>query len=407
MIPIDERALIQSVTELIEVRSDRGEESEAQRRMADWMNEFGLEVDCWDIDFASLCRHPAYTVEIERNEGLGLVGTLSGEGGPSLILNGHIDVVPPGERKTWSETGPWEGSERNGRLYGRGACDMKAGLLAGLFAMKACRDAGVRPAGDVHLWSVIGEEDGGAGTLATIERGHRADAAVIMEPTRLAVIPSQAGALSFRITVPGMSAHGALRGEGVDAIEKFYPILTALRTLEAERNRNVSDPMFESFDLPFALSIGTVRAGNWPSSVAESLVCEGRYGIATDENSKEAVVQFENAIALAARADAWLRAHAPIVEWWGARFEPARTDTEHPLIGVLSDALRAQTGDPTVVHGAPYGADMRLLVREAGIPTVMFGPGDIRVAHGPDEYVEIREVITACRALTQLIVRGF
>ena len=407
MIPINEGMLIRSIKELIEVRSDRGKESEAQRLMAGWMAEFGLEVDCWDIDFTPLRRHPAYTVEIERNEGLGLVGTLSGEGGPSLILNGHIDVVPPGERKTWSETGPWEGSERNGRLYGRGACDMKAGLLAGLFAMKACRDAGVRPAGDVHLWSVIGEEDGGAGTLATIERGHRADAAVIMEPTRLAVIPSQAGALSFRITIPGISAHGALRGEGVDAIEKFYPILSGLRTLEAERNRIVSDPMFQSFDLPFALSIGTVRAGDWPSSVAESLVCEGRYGIATDEDSEAAVAQFENAIATAADADPWLRSHAPLVQWWGARFESARTDTGHPLIGALSDALEAQTGEPAVIHGAPYGADMRLLIREAGIPTVMFGPGDIRVAHGPDEYVEVGEVVKACRTLTQLIARGY
>ena len=147
-----------------------------------------------------------------------------------------------------------------GRVYGRGSVDMKGGLACALFAVKAIRDAGIALRGSVLVESVIGEEDGGIGTLAACLRGYRADGAVVVEPTELKVAPAQAGALTFRITVPGLSAHACVREEGVSAVEKFLPVHAALLALERERNHAVRDPLFRRYRLPFALSLGRLEA---------------------------------------------------------------------------------------------------------------------------------------------------
>ena len=245
-------------------------------------------MDVWELDFPLLEAHPAFSAEIERTEGLGVVGTMGEDrGGRSLILNGHVDVVPPGDESQWSFS-PWEGRVEAGRVLGRGALDMKGGLMCALFAAKAIQDAGVRLKGRVHLEAVIGEEDGGVGTLATILRGYRADGAVIMEPTGLAICPSQAGALNFRITVRGKAAHGCVRTEGVSALEKLWPVHKELLALEARRNHNCLDPLFRGYQIPFPLSIGKMWGGDWPSSVLDWVCVEGRYGLAPDEDVSEA-----------------------------------------------------------------------------------------------------------------------
>ncbi len=234
---VDADALVAAARRLVRIPSWDGKETPAQEAMIELMGAAGLEVDAWDIDLAALAEHPHYAAEIDRAEALGVVGTLPGRGdGRSLILNGHVDVVPPGEEGAWRHP-PFDAVVEGGRLYGRGSLDMKGALVAGLHALAAVRAAGVRLAGDVHLMSVIGEEDGGTGTLASVLRGYRADGAVVMEPTDLTVAPAQAGVLNFRIRVPGLAAHGAVREEGVSALEKLFPVHAALRALEEERNR--------------------------------------------------------------------------------------------------------------------------------------------------------------------------
>ena len=220
--------MIAYLRRLIGVCSLSGAETEAQRHVAAQMERCGLEVDVWDLDFDELRRHPAYSAEVERADGMGVAGVLGGgTGGLSLIVNGHVDVVPPGDESNWRFP-PWQGTVSDGRVYGRGALDMKGGLCCALYAAKAIHDAGVRLPGKLIIESVIGEEDGGVGTLAAIERGYRADGAIVVEPTELIVAPAQAGALNFRVTVPGLAAHGCIREEGVSAIEKFVPIYESL-----------------------------------------------------------------------------------------------------------------------------------------------------------------------------------
>ena len=216
---IDVDGMLEYLCELIAVPSLVGEETSAQEHVATQMERCGLQVDVWELDFDQLSQHSAFSIEAERERALGVVGVMGEDaGGRSLILNGHVDVVPIGDDSRWHYP-PWEGTITEGRVYGRGAVDMKGGLCCALFAAKALFDAGVRLRGRLMVESVIGEEDGGVGTLASILRGYTADGAVVAEPTELIVAPAQAGAFNFRVTVPGKAAHGCVREEGVSPIE--------------------------------------------------------------------------------------------------------------------------------------------------------------------------------------------
>jgi len=206
-----------------------------------------------------------------------------------------------------------------------------------------------------------------------------------------------------------------MREEGVSAIEKFLPLFGALRALEAERcgvvrgdtpaAGDAADPLFCGYRLPWPIEIGTLRAGDWASSVPETLVAEGRYGVAIGEEPADARRTFEVAIARAAAADEWLAVHPPVVEWWGGHFDPAVTDVSDPIVITVVEALRSVMGSPAPVTGVTYGADMRLLVNAAGVPTVLFGPGDVRVAHMPDEYVPVDQLHVAARTLVLAALR--
>ncbi|MFZ5917929.1 MAG: ArgE/DapE family deacylase [Chloroflexota bacterium] len=396
---IDSQALLTTLADLIAIPSLGGNENPAQEYVAEFLTRLGMEVDVWELDFDTLRAHPAFSMEIERPGALGVVGALgANRGGKRLILNGHIDVVPAGDETNW-QFPPWQATVADGRVYGRGACDMKGGLACALHAARAIHQAGVTLRGQLVIQSVVGEEDGGVGTLAAVRRGYRADGAVVVEPTELIVAPAQAGALSFRVTVAGLSAHGCVREEGISAIEKFMPLHQALIALERQRNHAAAHPLYARYDLPYALCIGQIQGGDWPSSVADWLTFQGRYGVAPGEDVAQARRQFESTITQAALADPWLRHHQPKVEWWGGQFEPASIPTDHPLVQTVTTALAEISGEPGRVEGMTYGADMRLLVNEGGTPTVLFGPGDVRRAHRPDEFVSIDDLITATQTL--------
>jgi acetylornithine deacetylase len=401
---VDRDALLGDLSALIAIESLGGHETPAQEWMATRLAELGAAVDTWELDFAVLQRQPAFSMEVPRERGMGVVGTFGEGDGRTLILNGHVDVVPVGDITQWTAP-PFAATIRNDRVIGRGACDMKGGLAAALAAIRALADAGVPLGGRVALHSVIAEEDGGAGTLATLLRGHTGDGALSMEPTELMLAPAHAGALSFRVRVPGLSAHGCVREEGVSALETFRPVHDALLALEADRNQRLRQPLFERYRLPYALSIGRVTAGDWPSSVPDALVCEGRYGIAPGEDATAAKLEFEQAVARAADANAYLREHRPAVEWWGGQFMPARTAADADIVTITKRSISEVTGADPQVEGMTYGADMRLLVNQGQIPTVLFGPGDVRRAHRPDEFVPIDDLLTVARVIALLAMR--
>jgi len=279
---------------------------------------------------------------------------------------------------------------------------MKAGLIAAHWAVQAIRSAGIRLGGDLLLASVQGEEDGGLGTYALLQRGWRADACVIPEPTNLDVVPANGGALTFRLLVHGHATHASRRTEGVSAIDKFWPIWQALSELEQCRHEHV-DPLAARWKLAHPLSIGTIRAGDWASSVPDLLVAEGRLGVALDEPVEQARAQFEAAVAEACQADDWLRQHPVEVEWWGGQFASGRLPAESDLVQRMSRAhAGASEQRQHEVWAAPYGSDLRLLIGLGGIPTLQYGPGDVALAHGPDELVPVADVAITARALALL-----
>jgi len=397
-------AMVERLAELVRVPSITGSdaEHEIQSMLATELGLGGLEVDHWRLPLDDLLAEDDFPgVEVDRKEAWGLVGRLPGRcDGPSLMFNGHVDVVPTGDLTTWTHPDPFSGLVVGGELYGRGACDMKAGLVAALTAVLAVRRAGAPLRGDLLLACVPGEEDGGLGTYATLRRGWRADCGVIPEPTGLDLVPANAGALTFRLTIPGRATHASRRTEGVSALEKLVPVLAALSRLEAARNAEV-DPLMSRWPVAYPLSIGRVEAGEWASTVPDLLVAEGRLGVRLDEPVEQARAALETAVAEVCAEDPWLAEHPATVHWWGGQFASGRLAAGSDLADRMARAHTTAGGGGQQTWGGPYGSDLRLLAG-AGVSTLHYGPGDAALAHAADERVPVAEVSTAARALALL-----
>lgn len=403
---LDEAALVETLTALVRVPSVGGSEAEVevQDLAARMLRELGADVDRWDIDLDVLAEDPWFPgVEVDRETAVGVVGTTAGEGRPALVLQGHLDVVPPGDPDGWLGVNPFSAEVRDGALYGRGACDMKAGVAANLGVLRTLHAAGVRLERPLAVHCVTGEEDGGLGAFATLRRGHTGDAAVITEPTSGQVITATAGALTFRIELAGRSAHGSMRYEGVSAFEAFLPIHAALVEFEADRNRD-PDPLFVG-RLPYALSFGVIRAGEWSSNVPDRLVAEGRFGVQIGEDPRLARARFEDVVTEAAVKDPWLRENRPLVTWPGGQFASGSTDTDHPLVEDLRVAASAAGAVRPTLGAGVYGSDLRLYTGIGGIPTVHYGPGEMADAHTPLEKVDLGQLVQVTRSLIVLTLR--
>ena len=410
---VDADALVDLTTQLVSLPTLSGQEVAGQEHVADLLAAKGLDVETWEVDVAALSEHPQYSAEVERGTTLGVLGSTGAGEGRHLLVDAHLDVVPTGDPSLWTSS-PFAADLRDGRLYGRGTCDMKGGLAAAIHAAEVLRGLGVDLGGTFSIAPVVGEEDGGCGTLALLEHlaasGVRPDGCLIPEPTDGAVVPAVAGALSWRIAIRGQSAHGCLREEGVSAIEKLVPVQQAVLDLERDRNRDRGaaitggDRMFDWLERPFAICGGRVQGGDWPSSEADWLTWEGRYGVAPGEDLGAARAQFEAAVASVCDDD-WFAEHPPTVEWWGGQFLPARTAVDDRLVTTTRGAATAAVGTEAPLRGMPYGCDMGLTVGVADISTVVCGPGDIRDAHVPDESVPVADLVASARTIALTALR--
>jgi acetylornithine deacetylase len=404
---IDREAVLTALVDLLAVPSVSGSDAECdvQHELAKQLDVLGLEVDLWSMDLAELEAAEGFPgTEAARREGWGLVGTWAGEDAvPGFVLQGHVDVVPPGDLAHW-RTAPFEPTLRNGRVHARGACDMKAGVVANLAAVRAIRDSGVRLRDGLAVHLVIGEEDGGLGAFGTLRRGHTGRACVITEPTSGTLVTGAAGALTFTLEVPGAATHAATPYAGSSAIDSYVRLHMGLQSLQAERNRIV-EPLMREYPTPYPLVIGRVQAGDWSSSVPDLLVAEGRLGLRIDEDPAAARAELEYWVAVVAEADPYLRDHPPVVTWSGGQFAGGKLPEGHGLRDVVAQAHADVAGGPPIrERGAPYGSDLRLYAA-GGIPTLHYGPGDVRLAHGPDEAVEVDEVVRVAETLVLTALR--
>jgi acetylornithine deacetylase len=391
--------------ELVRVPSVTGAEGAVGAVVGRAFSERGLDVDTWEAtreETEPYRDHVGEQISYENRPNV--AGTRRGTGdGRSILLNAHTDTVDPGDPTAWRGD-PLSGNLEGDLLYGRGSCDMKGGLVTHLVALDALCALGLGLRGDVTVAATVGEENGGLGALSTVLRGYSADAAIITEPTRLALVPAQGGSLVFRLKISGRSAHAAVRDEGVSALEKFVPIFENLRELEQERNGVLSHPLYHGISNKVPINIGVVRAGSWASTVPESLVAEGRVDLIPGEEVDPFKDLVAERIATVAEREPWLREHPPELEWFGGQFAPAEVEPNDPICEAVKKAHERVTGETPAVEGVAYGADMRIFIHFGGMPCVMYGAGDVNVAHAPDEYISITELLTAATTVACLLV---
>jgi acetylornithine deacetylase len=400
----DEDRIIQDLADLVRVPSVVGHEGPCQEVMRRKLSELGLAVEAFEANLDEVRRHHAYiSVPWSYDGRPNVIGRLAGSGGGrSLALNGHVDVVSPEPVDAWT-VDPWAATERNGRIYGRGALDMKSGIAAILGALRAIRGAGVTLRGDVLVQSVIEEEaGGGGGTLACLMKGYTADGLVIPEPGGLSV--AHAGVLYFRVRTTGKTAHAGLAHTGVNAIGKMNLLYDALIELDRKRAAEHRYELFErGAGRSCHLNIGTYHAGDWPSTVSGWATMECRISFVPGERMDDVRAEVERTIRDAATRDAWLAEHLPTVEWFGWHGEAWTQNEGHPLVQTVGSAVEQIIGEPPGVFGKAAGMDTRFAMY-FGMPALSYGPSGENT-HGIDEWVSRDTVIRCAKVLALSTLR--
>ncbi len=372
----------------------------AQEYIANWLTAIGCTVD----------QIPLYPGDYE------VVGRLAGRGGRSLLFNGHIDVAEVAT-EGWQYP-PFSATIRADALVGRGVCDMKGGLAAAIFAAEAVFTSGARLQGDLLIESVTGEESGEWGTQACIERGYRADLAIVPEPTDLQPC-GQGGVITGWVTIQSPETlHDGVRARtihaggglvGANAIEKMMRLIAGLNDLERDWAVRKSYPGFA----PGATTINpaVIEGGRHPAFMADRCALWITVHFYPNEQWAAVVAEIEDHLLRVAAADPWLREHPPTFQWGGRSMIDERGEIfpavaladDAPGLATLLAAHQAITGSVPVPVMWPSVSDAGWLA-QAGIPTVIYGPGSLTEAHTTNESIAIADLITAARVYARLIV---
>lgn len=380
--------------ELVRHPSRRTREGSAQDLLFEAMRGRDLEMDRWELDEGELAEHPgAGFVEVSYEGMDNVVGTYrpAQETGRSLILNGHVDVVPEGPEDQWTRS-PYDAAVVDGWMHGRGAGDMKSGLVANLYALDAVRNAGLSPAGRIHLQSVVEEECTGNGSLSALMRGYTADAVVIPEPEEDMLVRANTGVIWFRVRVTGRPTHPREMSQGFNAIDAAYHVVGRLRQLEERWNQAKGEHRyFEDLDHPINLNVGLIEGGDWGSSVPAWCEVHLRIALYPGVTADAAWQEISAALDDITEDDA------------GNRVEAVATRTGFYAEGyVLEEGSDAEatlrSAHRTVFDGAdlqsfttPGYLDGRVFVQYGGIPTLVYGPVSEAI-HGNDERVDLESV---------------
>lgn len=385
-------AQTQCTAELVRHPSTRGNEHTAQDFMARQFADHGLSVDRWRIDIEDIEHLPGFSpVTIPYDNTFNVVGAYRStrRGGRSLILNGHIDVVPEGPHEHWTAP-PYEPRIADGWMYGRGSGDMKAGLVGCLYALEALRDIGMQPAADVYLQSVVEEECTGNGALACLQRGYRADAAFIPEPLHPQLMRAQVGVIWFQLRVAGDPQHASgFQSAGANAIEKAYVLMRALRELEAKWNgeKHQHHP-FDALEHPIRFNFGKIAGGDWTSSVPAWCHLDVRIGVYPGRDLAEVREEVETCIREAARSDPFLADKPPEIVYNGFQAEGYVLADAEDAESALARSHRQVFGEELKESPTPATTDARFFGLYADTPALVYGPVCAR-AHGFDECVDL------------------
>lgn len=392
--------------DIIQIPSVTGNEGPVQVFIAEYMSQLGLAVDQFVPSLEELKQHPAYVEPAQPYEGRpNVVAVCRGSGGgKSLLFNGHIDVIPEGAPENW-EHGPWSGDVDDGKLYGRGASDMKSGAAAMTMALKAVLDSGVKLKGDVILEYVMDEELTGNGTLACVMRGYRADAGICCETSSMCVQPGSIGRIWYEITVKGKAAGIQRRYEGVNGIDLGYIVKQAVSAYEQLRLETVRHPLYPVIEESIPCMIGQFESGTYASAFPDSCLMKGSMATVPGENSQRVKDDFVTFICkYAAERSPWLRDHPPEVRFTGYFAEPSEIPADAPVVTTLAESFKQVMGREPVISGRQGAADIRHLNRYGDTPTVIFGPGMTEQMHANNEWVRVEDYLNAIKILAHTIV---
>ena len=384
---------------LVEAPTTLGNEEVGQAIMEEAFGDCGLKPRSVHLDAGALLDAEGaspFSWDVSGKRNVVASWPAGGSGGRSLILNGHVDVVPPAGEALWTRP-PFEAVRDGDWIYGRGSGDMKAGLAAMTGAVRALKSAGYEPAADVQLQSVVEEECTGHGALQCLLDGARADACVLTEPHPDHVTVAQVGVLWFHVDLAGVPAHAARASHlGFNAIEAAIEVLAALRRHEARLNEDPPPP-FDAFEHPINLNPGVISGGDWPSTVAAECTLSCRIGLYPGQDPAEARAGVEAAIAEAVADSPRLAENPPRVRYDGFSCEGSVVAEDEPLVQVLSGAYARLHGERPRALATTATTDARHFIR-MGIPAVCFGPRGEGI-HGIDERVSLRSVVESAQVL--------
>jgi acetylornithine deacetylase len=374
-----------------------GSEAGAQRVVAAELGRLGFAVREVEVPDTIGDRPGSGVPSLPYGDRPVVVGERAGEG-RSLLVNGHVDVVPPGAADLWAGD-PFTPRRLDGWLVGRGAGDMKAGFATALLAIEALFETAPEAIdGPLSFVSVIEEECTGNGTLAAAHAGVLADAVLLPEPTNLELMLGGIGILWAELTLQGRSAHAYQPQQGANAVALALPLLQSLRSLEAEMNPDGNGR--------HALNIGTFHGGDWQSSVPGVARIGLRIGFPAAWPVAEAQARVTEAVDRAARADRWLAEHPPTLRFNGFRAEGYELAEDHELVRELSAAHADVLGSPPPVADGTATTDARFYLNQFGVPAICYGPR-VRNIHGIDEAVELASIETAARVIARFIARYY
>lgn len=397
-------AAIRWLADAVRIPSITGAEGLITDFTVNGLRDAGLSVSVKPVGENLIKKYPAFAQECglgERPNVFGLWRAASPTR-PPLVLNGHVDVVPEGDPATWDH-GPFSGDRDAGVVWGRGAADMKGGITAALFAIRALRAAGVELACDVQLQCVIAEETGGLGTLSAIDTEERPGAVIVLEPTECRVAPACGGIVVFSIAVRGRRSHTAVSWNGVSAMEKLWVVYGALAGLAERRNAELRHPLFDSLPARAPFGVGTFSAGDWIAMIPEHATMAGRLGLLPGETVAEVRDLMQDAIRRVCQGDDWLSSHPPEIRWPNEGFPAWETPLNHPLVDALSTATRILGGDDSP-RGVTYGSDAGHFAA-VGVPTAIYGPGSIEQGHIANEFISEDQLLLAAKTLALTIMR--
>lgn len=407
-------ALLQNLIRIpSETHPPGGDEHDAQLFVGAEFERLDLEVDQfepWSVP--GITKHPAWWPGLDYTDRPNVVGVLRGQGGGrSLILNGHIDVVPAGDRELW-DANPYSGARIGDRIVGRGSADMKGGIAAMVSALEGVRDAGIRLRGDVILESVVNEEFGGMnGTLACCVKGYTADAAIVTEPTSLRVIAATKGGQAYRATVRGLAVHHGWWWQGVSALDNAMVVRDALRSWEERRAAQPSPSPLHADTTRFprpalADTVWSLRAGDEHlMATPNEAVLDFWVDVLPGEDRETTLAEFEEHVLKEVSSNPFLRDHPPTLERRLMRpFAGAAVPLPHPIVDTMMEAHAFAAGEHTRIAGGPAANDSMIFNEFSSTPAIVYGPGSTLTAHAPNEYVPVAEVLAATRTLAAAMI---